>query len=276
MQQHAQTVHRAVAPRARSCKQRCLAGNVDNVADIGRGRQRGERETEWRIADHALARCIDHERDAVQRRVAFLPSQRLDRAAERLAERKCALVGAVDQTDLGGAFMHQRVNHGPRGSARANHRDRARIGAPAGKGLAQIVENPVPVVVGAGQRSVWLHRDAGDGADAPCPRIRMIDDLKRALLVGDGEIAARKAKRGQGAQGALQPLGLDGEGHIGAGKAGACKPVIVQLGRARVHHGPAHDAGQHETIRVTHGKTRAVEETARFLPARATGGKGAQ
>ena len=148
--------------------------------------------------------------------------------------------------------MDQRIDDGPRGAASAHDHGGASIRAPAREGLAQVLHESIPVVVRAGQGAVRIDGDAGDGADAPGARIRMIDDAQRLFLVGNGEVAARKAKGGEGAQGLLQSLRLDGEGHIGSRQPIALEPVVVELWRARMHHGPAHDAGEQEMVWVAH------------------------
>ena len=47
-------------------------------------------------------------------------------------------------------------------------------------------------------------------------------------------------------------LRLDGERHVGAGEPVLREQVVVEDRRARVHHRPAHDAGEQETIGAGH------------------------
>ena len=82
--------------------------------------------------------------------------------------------------------------------------------------------------------------------------VRDIDDAQRLLLVGNGEVAARKSEGLQRSQRSGEPLGSNCQGHVGAGKLMFGEPEIVQHRRARVHHRPAHDAGEKKFIRVRH------------------------
>ena len=97
--------------------------------------------------------------------------------------------------------------------------------------------------------------DAGYRAHLCRRRIDLVDDGECGFLVRDRQVAAGKAERGERAQRRAELTGLDGERHVAALEPVLLEPVVVQLRRARVHHRPAHDAGEQETIGVGHMTT---------------------
>ncbi len=159
---------------------------------------------------------------------------------------------AIDQADFAGAVVDQAHQHGARAAARADHDNGAGIGAPCGLCLAHAFDIAERIVVLPDERSIVRDNDAVHGADTLRQRINLVDDVERGLLVRNGQVAAGETQRRKRPQRSAQARRLDRKRQIGAGEAVLRQPVIVQPGRARMHHGIAHHAGQQETIRICH------------------------
>ena len=184
--------------------------------------------------------------------MALLPGQRLDRSAELLRDALGAGKGAVDEPDFPRTLLREAVANGSRAAARADHHDGPDVRAPAGLLLPYVLDEAVAVVVGAGERPIGPDDHAADRAYAFRQRVDLVDDGHRPFLVRDRQVAARESQGVKRAQGGDEALGPDRERHVGSGQVVPFEPVAVQHRRARVHDGPAHDAGQQEAIGVRH------------------------
>ena len=169
---------------------------------------------------------------------------------------RCRILGApgraIDQADFACALIDQAHQHGARAAARADHDNGAGIGPPCGLRLAHAFDIAERIVVLPDERSIVRDNDAVHGADTLRQRIDLVDDVERGLLVRNGQVAAGETQRRKRPQRSAQARRLDRERQIGAGEAVLRQPVIVQPGRARMHHGIAHHTGQQETIRMRH------------------------
>ena len=139
---------------------------VDQVGDQRRRRQPRQVDIERRFADHALVGAVDEQGTSGHRGIAVRPIDGADRRAELCRNRLRLLGRAVGDPDLPRAILQQRHNHGPCGSAGAEHQDRPVVRAPAGHGVAQALDKSVAVIVEAAQRAVGFDDDGVDGADA--------------------------------------------------------------------------------------------------------------
>src|SRR5581483_4845308 len=111
IQQHAEAVDRAVAALARGGEKRRFERDINDVDGERASRQLVESNVERGLADHAATRGVDDHRRTVERIVALLPRQRLDRAAELIGDALRAGERAVDEPDLLRAFLREAVAH---------------------------------------------------------------------------------------------------------------------------------------------------------------------
>src|SRR4029077_8372911 len=100
MQQHAESVDGGVSSLARRPEKWCFEGNVNDVHCEGSSRQLVNCDIELTLAEHSLARGVDHHRGAVQSFVALFPRQSLYRAREIFRDPFRARERAVDEPDL--------------------------------------------------------------------------------------------------------------------------------------------------------------------------------
>jgi hypothetical protein len=159
---------------------------------------------------------------------------------------------AVDEADLAHAFLQQPVADGACAATGADHHHRPRLGTPARPLLAQVADEAVGVVVAAQQAAVGPHGDAADGADGARRIVQFVDDRHRRLLVRDRHVDTREAEGMQRAQRRGQGPGLDRQRHVTALQPVLREPVVVDHRRARMHHRPAHHAGQQELLGLCH------------------------
>ena len=106
------------------------------------------------------------------------------------------------------------------------------------------------------EQKTQLDHDAVHRTDAARERIDFVDEPERSFFMRDGQVAAGKAKRRERPQRCAQISGGNGQRHVGAGKPVLGEPIIVQLGRARMHHRVAHHAGEQEAIRAGYRHSR--------------------
>ena len=110
--------------------------------------------------------------------------------------------------------------------------------------------NAAAVVVAAGQRPVGSDKHATDPADAPGHFVGLVEVANRQLLQRDRQIAAGTIQQMQLAQVLDRRLRPDRERHVDSGKLVLAEPAVVQHWRARVHEGPADDAGQNKATEM--------------------------
>jgi hypothetical protein len=113
-------------------------------------------------------------------------------AGERVGARR----GAVDEANRGRAPFGQAVRHRACPTAGADDHDRPAVGSPVRLLLQDALDEAIPVVVAARQRSVPSDDDAADGANAPRHRVDLVHHGKGSFLVRNGEVTAREAQGG--------------------------------------------------------------------------------
>src|SRR6266496_769210 len=166
IQEHSEAVNGAVAALSRRGEEWRLERDVDDVRYERGLWQLVQPDVECRLPDHAAAGGVDDHRRAVERVVALVPGQGLDRAAELPGDALGAVKRAVDEPDLLRAFLRESVADRARAAAGADHDDRPRVRPPAGLLVPDVVDEAVAIVVGAGERSVGSDDYAADRADA--------------------------------------------------------------------------------------------------------------
>ena len=122
--------------------------------------------------------------------MALRPINRAHGSAKIIGQLLRARERAVYQSDLFGAALRQRPDHSACAPACAHHDDGAGIEREAGLGLRYVLDEAVAIVIGAVQRAVSAHGDAGNGADTPRGLVDLVDDCKRLLLVRNRQVAA--------------------------------------------------------------------------------------
>ena len=252
MEQHAKPVDGGIAAGARRSQQGGLARDVDDVGNQRAHRQAVERKIQGSLAHHALIGGVDQHGRAVERPVAALPFDGSDEGAEAELERFCACRRSIDETDVARPLLEQAEEHRARPAPGADHHNRTGIRPPARLRFPHALDIAEGIVIGAGQRTIRANDDAVHRPDASRQQIDLVNEVKRRLLVRNGQVAAGKSECCKRMQGRAQPFGRDSERQIAAGQAVAREPIIVQLRRARMHHRKPHDAGEQEAIGARH------------------------
>ena len=86
-----------------------------------------------------------------------------------------------------------------------------------------------------------------------------------ACLCGMVRLQPEKPSAGR-ARKAAEALRRNGKRQVGAGKPVLGEPIIVQARRARMHHRPAHHAGEQEAVRFRpHPSRRIAARSAAML-----------
>ena len=96
-----------------------------------------------------------------------------------------------------------------------------------------------------------------DRVAAPRPIDRtffLLQEGHDRFLVGNREVATRKAQRRKRPQRGAKAFGPNGERNISAREFILGEPEIVNFGGARMHDRPPHDAGNQKSFRMRHAK----------------------
>ena len=189
-----------------------------------------------------------------QARLAGIGTRLLDGLCERFR----AGGRAIDDADFRRAALRERVGDRPGAAAGADHHRRPRIGAPRRMPLQDVLHEPERVVVRAEERPVRPDDDAADGPDPLRDGINGVHHREGVFLVRNRDVAAGESEWGQAAQGGVEILGTDRQRHVRAGQTVLRHQVVVDYGRARVHDGPSHHAGEHELFRTGHVRVPAT------------------
>jgi hypothetical protein len=94
--------------------------------------------------------------------------------------------------------------------------------------LKDVPREAVDVVVRTPERFVRPHDHAADRADPPRRIIDIVNDRKRTLFVGNGEVAAGEPQRRKRAQRWLQPFRRNRKRKVCAGEPVLLEKVIVE------------------------------------------------
>ncbi len=163
VQQHAEPVDVAQALLARGQHQVGDQRIVDQFRHH-QGRRAAQVDLERRLAGHAERRGVDQKPGAAEQAGGLVPAGRIDLGAELLLQRFDAFRRAVDDVDALDLARDQRIDHGARGAAGAEHHRALQPAVPARRGGVEIGEKALDVAVGRAQRVVVVIQRIG-GAD---------------------------------------------------------------------------------------------------------------
>ena len=210
-------------------------------------------DVERRLADHALTGGVDQHAAPSNAAMALVPGHDGDRPPEVRREPLRMLGGAVDQAHFRASPLDQAEDDGAATAAGADHRRRRRLRAPCRA-------RPPRCSAGSRTRRSWR-----PGNLPPAPTVtQLIAPMARAAsstvstrpiaasLCGMVRLHPEKPSGAKRRSAAAKSFCLDGQRHIGAGEPVLRQPIVVQFGRARMHHRPAHHAGEVETFRLSH------------------------
>ena len=231
----------------RGSQQRGFERHIDDVGDNRARRQLREVDVERRLAGHAERGGVDQDPGLTLHGIALAPG--MDRDARRrgrqiIRDALDARARAIDDADLLDFHLDQRRNNCAGRAAGAEDDCRPCRGFPIRCPLTQIFAEAEYVGVAAFEAAVDRNDDRVHRTDAASQRIDAVDDRQCRLLVRQCQIAAAKTQRRQRAQSLRQMLRRHRQRHIDAVDAVFVDPEIMQRGRARMGHRPAHDAGQ--------------------------------
>ncbi len=143
--------------------------------------------------------------------------------------------------------LAQRVDHGPRGAAGAQHQRRGAVGRAGQRG-----EEARGVGVVGVDDAVGLERERVRGADGARGLARHVGDGERGLLVRDRRVDAAEAERGQRAHGLGEQVRRQRQPLVAPVQPEHGERRVVHLRRARVgHRPPAHPEPGHLTSRAS-------------------------